>query len=61
MKNIKKVIIRWALRQLKKEVKKNPKIDYENLSKYGVQDILKNENTGEDMFLCKGAMDKEME
>lgn len=37
---MKKIIIRFALRMLKKEMKKNPNMTYGELEAYGVQDIM---------------------
>jgi len=46
---IKRLIIRWAISQLKKLNKKG--VGYVTLEKYGVADIMKNEITGESMFI----------
>lgn len=37
---MKKIIIRWALKQLKRSVKNNPGMSYSELESYGVEDIV---------------------
>jgi hypothetical protein len=37
---MKKIIIRFALKMLKKEMEKNPNITYAELESYGVQDFM---------------------
>lgn len=47
---MKKLIIRWSLKQIKKFLDKN-KYSFYELEKYGIADILINEKTGEPMII----------
>lgn len=36
---MKRLLIRWAIRQLKKKIKANPNISYDELASYGIADF----------------------
>lgn len=45
---MKRFIIRWAI---KKMLKLRKDLSYHELRAYGIQDIIKNKHTGEDMYI----------
>jgi hypothetical protein len=51
MTTVKQFLIRWAFKQFKQELKKNPHMNYEELSSYGVADIIKVPGTDENAFV----------
>lgn len=51
MKMLKLAIIRWALRQVRKELSSLYGSDFERLQRWGISDMSKNPQTGE-FFIC---------
>ena len=47
----KKIIIRWSLKQLKKELPKLREENYAVLESWGIADITTNEHTAESMII----------